>query len=108
MAKPVKVAFGPQVLVVPIASILPLKHLDASRKSSHKFQQILSSVRELGLVEPLIIYPQNGHGDKYLLIDGHSRLEALKQLGHTEARCLISNDDEAYTYNKRVNQFATI
>jgi hypothetical protein len=28
--------------------------------------------------------------------------------GHTEARCLIADDDEAFTYNKRINGLATI
>jgi hypothetical protein len=44
----------------------------------------------------------------FSLLDGHTRLEVLKTLGHTEARCLVSADDEAYTYNKRVNRVATI
>jgi hypothetical protein len=32
----------------------------------------------------------------------------LKQIGETHARCLISTDDETYTYNKRVSRMATI
>jgi hypothetical protein len=77
-------------------------------KWSHKYQQILASVREIGLIEPLIVFPQNNKSDGYLLLDGHIRLEILKQLGETHARCLISNDDETYTYNKRINRMATI
>jgi hypothetical protein len=77
-------------------------------KVSHKYQQVLSSVREIGIIEPLIIFPQNGQSDTYLLLDGHVRLEVLKQIGETHARCLIANEDETYTYNKRVNRMATI
>ena len=44
----------------------------------------------------------------YILLDGHLRLEVLKELGHTSARCLVSTDDEAYTYNKRVSKLAII
>jgi hypothetical protein len=29
-------------------------------------------------------------------------------MGATEVRCLIADDDEAYTYNKRINRLATI
>jgi hypothetical protein len=43
-----------------------------------------------------------------LLLDGHVRLEILRELGQTETRCLISDDDEAFTYNKRINRLATI
>jgi hypothetical protein len=35
-------------------------------------------------------------------------LEALKLGGATEVDCLVSTDDEAFTYNKRVNRIAII
>jgi RepB plasmid partitioning protein/ParB-like nuclease family protein len=105
MPKQVPIAFDPQGLIVPITSILPLKQLNFSMKSSQKYQQVLSSVREVGIIEPLIVFPQNGN---YLLLDGHIRLEVLKHLGETQARCLVATDDETYTYNKRVNRMATI
>jgi G3E family GTPase len=105
MPKQVPIAFDPQGLIVPITSILPLKQLKFSMKSSQKYQQVLSSVREVGIIEPLIVFPQNGN---YLLLDGHIRLEVLKHLGETQVRCLVANDDETYTYNKRVNRMATI
>jgi hypothetical protein len=108
VSKQVFLAFDPQGMMVPITAILPLKHLKFQMKSSHKYQQVLSSVREIGIIEPLVIFPQNGKSDAYLLLDGHVRLEVLKQIGETHARCLIANDDETYTYNKRVNRMAAI
>jgi len=70
----------------------------------------LASVREIGIIEPLIVFPQKDTSETstYLLLDGHIRLEVLKQIGETHARCLVSADDEAFTYNKRVNRMATI
>lgn len=56
----------------------------------------------------MIVFSRDGKSDTYLLLDGHIRLEALKQLGETHARCLISTDDEAYTYNKRISRMATL
>jgi hypothetical protein len=44
----------------------------------------------------------------YLLLDGHLRHAALTDAGETDARCLIALDDEAFTYNKRINRLATI
>ena len=32
------------------------------------------------------------------------RYEALSDAGETTARCLIADDDEGFTYNKRVNR----
>lgn len=108
MGKQVSIGFDRHGLLLPMASILPVKQLRPSQKASEKYLQVLSSVREVGIIEPLIVFPQNGKLDQYVLLDGHVRLEVLKQLGETHARCLISTDDEAYTYNKRVNRMATI
>ena len=45
---------------------------------------------------------------RYYLLDGHLRIEVLKDLGIAEVECLVATDDEAYTYNKRVNRLAPI
>lgn len=108
MPKQVPLAFDPQGMIVPITSILPLKHVKTSIRSSQKYQQVLASIREVGIIEPLIVFPQEGKTDSFLLLDGHIRLEVLRQLGETHARCLVATDDETYTYNKRVNRMATI
>lgn len=108
MAKQVSIAFSTQGVILPLRNILPLKQVKPVIKSSQKYLQVLSSVREVGIIEPLIVFPQTGKSDVYLLLDGHIRFEVLKQIGETDARCLISTDDEAYTYNRRVNRMATI
>jgi len=46
--------------------------------------------------------------NRYILLDGHMRLEALKEIGETKTVCLISKDDEAFTYNKYVSRQAPI
>jgi len=108
MTKQVRLGFEPQVMTVSVANILPIKQLKPAVKISQKYLQVLASVREVGIIEPLIIFPQSGKSGTYLLLDGHVRLSALKELGQSDARCLIATDDEAYTYNKRVNRVATI
>jgi len=108
MAKQVSIAFNPQGVVVPITNILPLKQVNPVMRSSQEYQQVLSSVREVGIIEPLIVFPNTGQSDTYLLLDGHVRLEVLRQIGETHARCLIATGDETYTYNRRVNRMATI
>jgi RepB plasmid partitioning protein len=108
MTKQVTVAFDPQGIVLAIASILPLKQVKSSIVSTQKYQQVLASVLEVGIIEPLIVFPENGKSNSFLLLDGHIRLAVLKQIGETHACCLIAADDETYTYNKRVNRMATI
>jgi ParB-like chromosome segregation protein Spo0J len=108
MSRQLPIAFDPHGLIVPITSIVPLKQVKGSIKSSQKYQQVLSSVREVGIIEPLVVFPQNGKSEIFMLLDGHIRLEVLRELGETNARCLIATDDETYTYNKRMNRMATI
>ena len=108
MATDVQIAFDPNGIILPIASILPRKHLKPGIRVTQKYQQVLSSVREVGLSGPLVVFPQDRKREVFLLLDGHLRLEVLKELAQTSARCLISTDDEAYTYNKRVSKLATV
>jgi ParB-like chromosome segregation protein Spo0J len=108
MASPVKMAFQPEGIVIPIDDILPLKKVSISIKKSKKYSRITSSIQEVGIIEPLIVFPQKGGKIKYLLLDGHIRLEVLQELKHKEVLCLISTDDESFTYNHKVNQLATI
>ncbi len=45
-------AFDSDFVTIPISSILPVKAIGKTVKSSHKYRQILASIREVGLVEP--------------------------------------------------------
>jgi hypothetical protein len=101
-------AFGSECVLVPIASILPVKSIETTAKSSHKYRQIAASIREIGLVEPPVVVRDSRDANFYLLLDGHLRVEALRDLGQTEVECLISTDDEAFTYNKRISRLSPI
>jgi hypothetical protein len=99
-------AFRTNILTLPLTSIVPRKTDAPELVRSTIFKQILASVREIGLIEPLVVYPQDDNS--FLLLDGHLRLEALKILGRKEVNCIISTDDESYTYNKRVNHIPPV
>lgn len=101
-------AFERKLLTVPFHRIAPLYLVNSQRKASNKFKQIATSIHDTGLVEPMVVAHDPQNPDIYTLLDGHLRLEVLKDQGVTEARCLISTDDEAFTYNKRINRLATI
>lgn len=106
MADEVKIAFEQQVVILPLRDILPSKMLAPGLKEGVKYKRIAASVASVGLVEPLVVTRQaNG---TYLLLDGHVRLSALRDQASTEARCVVADDDEGFTYNKRVNRLATI
>jgi hypothetical protein len=101
-------AFGSDFVVVPIASILPVKAIEKTAKASHKYRQIAASIREIGLVEPPVVIQDTRDTNSYLLLDGHLRIEVLRDLGQTEVECLLSTDDEAFTYNKRISRLSPV
>ena len=98
--------FERKSVVLEIDAILPLKPLLPNVKLSAKYRQILTSARAVGLVEPPTVWPDPANPSVYLLLDGLLRIEALKDLGHTRVECLVATDDEAFTYNKRVNRLS--
>ena len=101
-------AFEASTVRVAIADILPLRVIRPELKSAKKYLQIAASICELGIIEPPVIGRQRGADSRYLLLDGHLRIEALKDIGETEVVCLLSTDDEAVTYNKRVSRIAIV
>ncbi|HPF39693.1 MAG TPA: plasmid partitioning protein RepB C-terminal domain-containing protein [Phycisphaerae bacterium] len=101
-------AFDPEGTVLPLDLIYPLKKLTAAIKQSARYRRIVSSIQEIGIIEPLVVFPQNGRTKGYILLDGTIRYEVLKEIGKTEAFCLVATEDEAYTYNHKVNQVTPI
>ncbi|KAK0340314.1 hypothetical protein LTR94_031049, partial [Friedmanniomyces endolithicus] len=91
-----------------LSALLPVRVLRTSTKSSNKYQQIAASIREVGLVEPPVVARDLANPDTYLLLDGHVRIEVLKDLGIEQVECLVSTDDEAFTYNKRISRLSSV
>lgn len=104
----VTLGFIPEPLTVPVINILPSHRTPAGVIESRKFKQIKASIEEVGLIEPLSVTPADQTSGHHVLLDGHLRLIALQDLGQPTANCLISTDDESYTYNNRVNRLSTI
>lgn len=100
--------FEPGLVVVPVAALMPVKTLRPTVKASHKYAQIAQSIREIGLVEPPVVARDPAAPGRYLLLDGHLRVEILKDEGRTEVECLVSTDDEAFTYNRSVNRISPV
>jgi RepB plasmid partitioning protein/ParB/Sulfiredoxin domain len=107
-SKTITQAFGSEFVVVQIGSILPVKAIEKTTKSSHKYRQIAASIREIGLVEPPVVVQDEKDPDRYLLLDGHLRIEVLRDLGESEVECMLSTDDEAFTYNKRISRLSPV
>lgn len=102
----VKVAFRLKVVMLETKHLVPSKLLDKKERRHPKYLQIAASLTAVGLIEPLVVFPAS-HGT-YRVLDGHKRLEILTSRKIQEIECLISTDDEAYTYNRRANYLSSV
>ena len=108
MLDKVRRAFEPTIVTLPLDAILPSRRVPQTVRPSVKHKQIAASITEVGVVEPLVVARQRGSAAQYLLLDGHVRYAILRERGVQEAQCLVADDDEGFTYNKRVNRLATV
>jgi len=103
-----KIDFDLKKIRLPLDIILPVRKVRNPNKTIRRYETIVASVRELGLIEPLMVFPQKNKPGHYLLMDGHLRYYALKELGIGEADCIICHQDESFTFNARINRVSPI
>ena len=108
MSEPVHMGFEARVVTLPLNAIVLLRKVTPTILLGKKYQRIAASVREIGIVEPLVVARPPGDGVQYLLLDGYVRHHILSDLGETHVRCLIADSDEGFTYNKRINGLAPV
>ena len=101
MGVKVRSAFDRCEVMLPTEYIIPQRDVSPVVRRSSVYKQIAASIEHIGLIEPVAVYPKSPNA--YLLLDGHLRLDILKHANATEVRAILATDDEAYTYNKRVN-----
>lgn len=107
-AHAIKLGFEDEGVRLQVSQIVPLKVIRPGTKDSKKYIQILRSVRAIGLVEAPVVTRDPAHSDQFFLVDGHLRIEALKDIGVEDVECLIATDDDTFTYNKRVNRLVPV
>jgi hypothetical protein len=107
MSRP-PLGFIPDPLTLPLDRILPSRKTPEGLHTSRKFKQIMASMEAVGLIEPLSVGKADKVTGQHVLLDGHMRLLALRQLGYADAPCLVATDDESYTYNNRINRISSI
>ena len=108
MSEDVKMAFLLKGVTLRLTDIVPTKQVTPGVRTSNKYKQIASSIAEVGIIEPLVVRPLPGQPGKYVLMDGHMRLDVLRLSGASEVGCIISTEEESFIYNKKVNLLATV
>ena len=90
-----------QGLDIPIVKLVPRNERKVSKKY---YKRIEASLRAVGLIEPLIVYPQ---GDDYEILDGCLRYRILLDMGVETVPCILGHEREAFTGNRMVNQLSS-
>ena len=83
--------------------LVPLNARNINLKSSRGYNRLLATINAVGLIEPLAVYPENGH---YVILNGYLRYKACEQLKVATIPCIIYQDKEAYTFNRMVNNLS--
>ena len=89
-------------LDIPLVRLRPLRERKVTRR---EFGRILASIKAVGLIEPLIVYPE---GDGYVILDGAQRYRALLEMGVGVVPCIIGKQREAFTGNRMVNRVSPV
>lgn len=84
-----------KIVKLELCNITPFKNHPFKVKQDDSFKELKDSIKMNGLLEPLLVRPDNAGG--YELISGHRRKLALELCGIKEADCYIEDlsDDEA-------------
>ncbi|ECJ9139414.1 ParB N-terminal domain-containing protein, partial [Salmonella enterica] len=103
----IQIRFGDNFFYLETNKLIPSKELLENVKRSHKYHQIVTSIESLGIIEPIIVFYDKDK-DVTKILDGHLRVEALKDLGIEKAPCILSSIDDAFTPNKQVNHINVV
>lgn len=82
---------------------IPLRDLTPVRKRTARkiiYQRLESNIRDVGLIEPLLVHPYQG---QHFILDGYLRYLVLKDMGVVTAPCILIPTLDAYTPNRHVN-----
>ena len=71
-----------EIIKIPLSDLTPDPH-NAKDHPQWQIEQIKNSIEQFGNLDPIGVW-----GDDNLIVEGHGRYEALKDLGYHEAECI--------------------
>lgn len=78
-----------EVRKLPLASIVPNPMQPRRIFADVELEDLTASIRENGLLQPLVVRPDPGAHDRFELVVGERRFRALQKLGWSEAPALV-------------------
>jgi ParB family chromosome partitioning protein len=92
---------------IEISRLLPHPE-NSNRMDTETLSKLRRHIEGTGRYEPLVVRPHPIEEGKFQVINGHHRLQVLKALGQTEARCVIweVDDDQTRLYLATLNRLS--
>jgi ParB-like chromosome segregation protein Spo0J len=92
---------------IPVENILPHPE-NSNYMPPVLFKKLVRHIKNTGRYEPITVRPHPEESGKFQLINGHNRLNALKELGRDNARCTVwkLSDAEARLYLATLNRLS--
>lgn len=91
-----------QAMDIPSIRLRPLRDRTVSKR---EYDRIMASLKAIGLIEPLVVYPE---GEDFVILDGVQRYRALLELGVEIVPCILGKQREAFTGNRMVNRVSPV
>ncbi|MBU1951177.1 MAG: ParB/RepB/Spo0J family partition protein [Candidatus Eisenbacteria bacterium] len=79
--------------MVPLDDLIP-HPLNSNVMSEEMREKLKAHIKRTGRYPYLIVRPHPDQAGKYQVLDGHHRIDVLRELGHSEARCDIWEVDD--------------
>jgi ParB-like chromosome segregation protein Spo0J len=95
-------------LVLPLDRLVPIRQLKDAERENPKYRSIVASIRNVGIVEPLVVFRGRSAPEEFSILDGNVQFCALREIGAVEVECLIALENESFTYNAKVNRLLPI
>lgn len=79
---------------IDIDLLVPWENQPFKRYGEYQLSELANSIKENGLLSPIIVCPIHDDENKYRIIAGHNRVEACRKIGMTTIPSIIKDVDE--------------
>ncbi len=83
-----------EIRTVPLKAIVPNPMQPRRVFTESELADLAASIRENGLLQPLVVRPVEGRSDRFELVAGERRFRALSSLEWTEAPVVVREADD--------------
>ena len=79
----------PKPLIIKLDDLVPFKDHPYKVLDNAEMDELVKSIKEVGVINPIIARPLDGTEGQYEIISGHRRVHAAKKLGLKKVQCTV-------------------